>query len=266
MPCRSPRLVFGLLRVAMLPAAMLLGAVLLGAMLLSAVPAAAQVVSDRPGFWNGAYTVAPGRVQAEAGYALDALSDAQEAVHELGQLVVRVGVTERLEARALVGSYVAGTDTTDGGYTGAALGAKLSLAERPTWSLSAEASATLPTATGGFDTGDDRARPEARLLFDGALGRSLTLSVNVGASAFATGAADAEVLAIPALTVALTPTTSAYVGYAGSYRDDAPDSHFAEAGATLLARPDVQLDLNTGYRLDDAASRLFVGVGVAYLF
>ena len=124
---------------------------------------------------------------------------------------------------------------------------------------------------------DDRARQTLTLAADGALGEGLTLSINAGASFFwSEGDAErdrqVEYLFIPTLTVDVTETTSAYVGYAGFYSDDsqrldAENTNVVEAGVTVLATSNTQLDVNGGLRVDDNVdSQFFLGIGLAQRF
>jgi len=230
---------------------------------LSLVPSvSAQISADRPGFGDGTTTVAPGTFQAELGYAFNGNGLNSQ---ELGQLLLRYGVTPALELRGGVGSYVINESPFDDGYAGTSVGAKLRLVRTATSALSGVATLGLPTGTGAFDTPDDRARQTLKLAFDGALGEGLTLSVNGGASFFYTDDSAVEWLFIPTLSFGLTEATGAYVGYAGFY-DDGPNANWVEGGLTFLANPDTQLDVNTGLRVDDNGNDFFLGVGVAHRF
>ncbi|MEF8940074.1 MAG: transporter [Salinivenus sp.] len=237
-------------------------ALLVAATLSLAPSASAQISADRPGFGDGTATVAPGTFQAGLGYAVNGNGVTS---HELGQLFLRYGVTDALELRGGVGSYVAIESPFDNGYNGTGVGAKLRLFQNETSALSGVATLGLPTGTGAFDTVDDRARQTVKLAYDGALGEGLTLSVNGGASFFYTDDSAVEWLFIPTLSFGLTETTGAYVGYAGFY-DDGPNANWVEGGLTLLANPDTQLDVNTGLRVDDNGDDFFVGLGVAHRF
>lgn len=240
-----------------LPAALLL-------LLAAGLPlsADAQIAADRPGFGDGTATVAPGTFQAGLGYAFNGNGINSQ---ELGQLFLRYGVTDALELRGAVGSYVINESPVDDGYAGTGVGAKLRLFQNETSALSGVATLGLPTGTGAFDTPDDRARQTLKLAFDGALGEGLTLSVNGGASFFYTDDSAVEWLFIPTLSFGLTDDVGAYVGYAGFY-DDGPNANWVEGGLTLLTSPDTQLDVNTGLRVDDNGDDFFVGLGVAHRF
>jgi hypothetical protein len=229
-------------------------------------PATAQISADRPGFGDGTTTIAPGTVQAGLGYAFNGNGLNS---HELGQLLLRYGLTNGVEVRGGVGSYVINESPADDGYAGTAVGAKVRLFRNDLTALSGVATLGLPTGTGAFDTSDDRARQELKLAFEGALGEDITFSVNGGASFFYnSGVQDdraVEWLFIPTLSFSVTETTGAYVGYAGFY-DDGPNANWVEGGVTYLYNTDTQLDVNTGLRVDDNGDDFFLGVGVARRF
>lgn len=226
----------------------------------------AQISADRPGFGDGTTTVAPGTFQAGLGYAFNGNGINN---HELGQLLLRYGVSDRIEVRGGVGSYVVVESPFDNGYSGTSVGTKVRLAQTDVWTLSGVGSVSLPTGTGVFDTRDDRARQEVKLAFDGALGETITLSVNGGASFFYSAGVQneraVEWLFIPTLSFGVTESTGAYVGYAGFYNEFV-NRNWVEGGITFLPNSDTQLDVNTGLRLDEASDGFFLGLGVARRF
>jgi len=226
------------------------------------VGAHAQITSDRPGFADGTATVAPGRVQGEGGYALNRAGGA--TAHEVGQVLLRTGVTDRLEARGGVGAYV--VTEGDDGYDGASLGAKLTALEASKAALGGIATTTLPIGT--TPGAADRARPTVKLVFDAALSDRLAIGVNSGASFFYSSGAqnerDPEGLFLAALGGSLTGSVDAFVGYGGFY-GKTDNRSWVEGGVTVLATPDTQLDVNGGVRVyGNADSPFLLGEGVAY--
>ena len=243
------------------------------------------VTSDRPGFSNAAATVSQGTFQAELGYDLSQNTTGEEALstHSLGLLLLRYGVTDRIEFRANVGSIgfdeqvqgpglippQEGDTELESGYNGAALEAKIKLFENATTTVSGFSSTSVPLSTGPFESADDRSRQTLALLLDGALGQNITLTVNGGANFFwdAGLQEDREVAAlfIPTLSFAIDDQAGAYVGYFGQYRDTV-NTNFVEGGFTYLVSPNTQIDLNGGFRVDDNEDGFFVGVGLSQRF
>jgi hypothetical protein len=233
---------------------------------MTPLSSSAQISADRPSFGDGTATVRPGTFQAGLGYAFNGNGLNS---HDLGQLLLRYGVTDALEVRGGVNSYVVNESPVGNGYVGSGIGAKLNLLETETSALSGVATVSLPTGTGVYDTIDDRARQEVKLAFDGALGEGLTLSMNGGASFYySAGVQDdraVQWLFIPTLSVDVTDTVGAYVGYAGFY-DEGSNENWVEGGLTFLSSLDTQFDVNTGLRVDENANDFFVGLGVAHRF
>ena len=245
------------------PRVSLLRAALLLAMLVGLAPEAtrAQFAPDRPGLGDGSSVVNPQTVQAEMGYALNDNDGFTQ--HELGQLLLRYGVNGFLELRGGINSYVF-TDANDG-YSGTSVGAKVRLWRSELAQLSGVATTDLPTGTGRFSARDDRARQELKLAFDGALGSGLTLSVNGGLRFFYTDNAQTEWLFIPTLSTSLSARTGFYVGYGGFYAENA-NANFVEAGLTYLTGPNTQVDVNTGFQVDEGSDAFFLGLGLAHRF
>jgi hypothetical protein len=231
------------------------------AFLLAPDTAAGQnpISADRPGFGDGANPLTSQTFQIELG-AVGANADfGTEA--EVGQVLLRYGVTDFLELRGGVGSVAFDAPETE--YTGTSLGGKLRLLQSPLSTLSVVSTWDLPTGTGAFDA--DNVAQTLKLAYDGALGEDLGVSVNAGASLPYADNADLSYLFIPTLSFAITDRIGGYVGYAGFYTDG-PNTNFVEAGVTLLSSPDTQLDVNTGLQLDENRDAFFLGLGLAHRF
>ncbi|HKY61551.1 MAG TPA: transporter, partial [Gemmatimonadota bacterium] len=63
----------------------------------------APLVTDRPDFTESAVTVPRGDVQLESGYTFTRSDEEDE--HSLGEVLARIGLVERLEARIGFGSH-----------------------------------------------------------------------------------------------------------------------------------------------------------------
>jgi len=249
-------------------------------------PAAqAQISSDRPGFSNSAATVSQGTFQTELGYSFlntaDVFGDESQTTHNVGELLLRYGVTDAVELRAGVGSLqfvetVDGTSpgetTYESGYFGPTIEAKARLLQTSTTTVSAFSQTLIPVRTGIYDDSflDDRARQSLALLFDGSLGEGLSLTLNAGSNFFWSAgdefsSRDATAFFIPTLSIGINDQAGAYVGYYGEYTKDV-NTNFVEGGFTYLVSRDTQIDINTGYRIDENADQFFVGVGLAQRF
>ena len=219
----------------------------------------APIATDRPGFGDGASPVTAGTAQVELGGAV-ANDDFQTNV-EVGQVLLRYGIGNVFELRGGVGSVA--LDAPDTEYTGTSIGGKLRLLHTPLSTLSVVSTWDLPTGTGVFDA--QHVAQTLKLAYDGALGEDLGLSINAGASAPYVDGADLSYLFIPTLSFDIADRVGGYVGYAGFYTDG-PNTNYVEAGATLLSSPSTQLDVNTGFQIDESRDAFFVGLGLAHRF
>lgn len=219
----------------------------------------APLSADRPGFGDGATPVAAETYQVELGAA--AANDDFGANGEIGQLLLRYGVTDVFEIRGGVGSLALGGPSIE--YTGTSVGGKVRLLRSPRSALSVVSSWDLPTGSGAFEA--DNVSQTLKLAYDGALGTDLALSINAGASAPYTSGADLSYLLIPTLSFDITEPVSGYVGYAGFYTTGL-NTNYVEVGATILSSPNTQLDFNTGLQLDQYRGVFFAGIGLAHRF
>ncbi|MFN2421130.1 MAG: transporter, partial [Gemmatimonadota bacterium] len=96
---------------------------------VSSMNAQGPLVTDRPDFTESAAVVGTGRVQLEGGATWTDLGDSDELA--LGEILVRIGLHDRLEFRVAPNSYtrVDGPDSDVEGLEDPSLGAKWLLAE-----------------------------------------------------------------------------------------------------------------------------------------
>lgn len=243
-----------------------LSVVLLVAILLGCVgrpPAFGQIGADRPGFADGAVTMEDATLQAELGYAMQQNGS---RAHEIGQVLLRGGLTDRIELRGRMGSF----RVTDGdaGYEGAAVGTKIGVFETRSANVGLLSMTALPVGTTAGAL--DRVRQELIVAFTGAFPGGVVMSVNAGSRFFySTGARNdrsSDGLFIPTLAFGLSESIGAFLGYAGFY-GQAENRNWVEGGVTILTSADTQIDVNGGVRVDgNADSPVFVGVGIARRF
>lgn len=233
--------------------------------------AADPLQTDRPDFTEGVATVTPGRFQLEGGYTFTRAGPDRE--HTIGELLVRLGVAPRLEARIGVNSYAV-VDAPGGvveGLEDVSVGAKVRLVQPGSGApggapeLSALASLTLPTGAEGI--GADEAQPAVLLAASWALSERLALGTNLGYENVAeSGERVDQGFGSAALGVGLTGSLGAFLEWFAVFPEGAEREalHFLDAGLTLGVGPDAQLDARAGVGLDAAGPSHFAGVGVAW--
>lgn len=232
----------------------------------SSALAQSSIAADRPGLGIGSATMSVRDAQVELGYSY-AEEDGRR-LHNLGELLLRYGVTSSFELRGGIGSYgiVVSPPGTEGGYKGPNLGTKVRLHDGPLSTMSAAAILNLPVQTRGFDRNDDRLRQTLVLTFEGALGSNLSLLANAGPSFFYSGDDTAtEALFTSTLNMNLGGNWGSYVGYGGFFRAGA-NTNLVEGGLIYLASLNTQLDLNAGLEVDTNGGDFFVGLGLAHRF
>jgi hypothetical protein len=239
----------------------LLGAALLMAPVTARGQDAAELVSDRPDFTESAVAVAPGRVQLEAG--VTTTRDEGESARELGEVLVRVGMTEGLELRLGLGSWVDAGEAE--GWDGGSLGLKAQLLE--SWGRRPALAVLIGTSTplGDEEVADESWQPEAKLALGWELGEALELGVNAGYARPGEGETRFDQAQWSA---ALGWGATERLGFfleAFGFDQEAPEGEatsYLDAGATWLVGPDLQLDVRFGRGLNDEAADWFAGTGV----
>lgn len=217
---------------------------------------------DRPGIGNGSFITPKGMLGLEAGFQFSN-SDFNEQ-YEAGQLLLRYGVNEKLELRALMGSYTSvdqeliGGSRSYSGFQDMGVGVKYNLLsgdEKP--SISALAELSLPVGSDEFTS--DEFVPSLGLLADHALNENLSISSNLGYS-FSVGNVDDSWLFTLTPGFAISDNTAGYLGYAGMYYGGF-EQHWVEGGLTFGLNSGIQLDVNFGYDTENEIT--FLGAGFA---
>jgi len=218
--------------------------------------------SDRPGIGNGSFITPKSALGLEAGvqYSNSEIIDQ----FDIGQLLLRYGLSNKLEIRASLGSYsTLKTDfrsesNTFDGFQDIGFGLKYNLISgdgKP--SISALAEVSLPVGS-EFFTNEDTV-PTIGLLADYSLTDRFGISSNIGYSFRTENVNDSWLLTItPGFSI--TSTVGGFLGYAGNYFAGY-EQHWVEGGFTVSLENGVQLDGNFGF--DTENDTVFLGAGFA---
>ncbi|HEX7019903.1 MAG TPA: transporter [Gemmatimonadaceae bacterium] len=238
----------------------------------SAAPLHQPLITDRPDYTESVDVVPAGHAQAEGGYTLTRTDGATQRT--FGELLVRVGVSDRAELRADLGSYATG-DGVGGSYQGfddVGVGAKIRLADgggarsaRPAVSLLV--GTTVPSGARALRA--PHAAPEVKLATDWTLHDGWSLTTN---AVYALEPGDAPA-GTPWLSASLghdlTDQFSAYVeGYAhGSDAAHRGTTAVVNGGFAYRITDDLQLDVRSGSRayasIGPVRGSYFFGAGLA---
>jgi hypothetical protein len=225
--------------------------------LLPAMVEAQELTSDRPDFTESVVVVK--RVQLESGYTMTRAGGYTR--HAVGELLLRLGVMQRLELRLSANSYVLtrGPLFETNGIEDAGIGAKLSLTPRSALIVSA----SIPT--GSSSETSDGIAPDVLLALEQPLGETVGLGMNLslasepGVAGRNTSASGSIVLGADAGT-----RTGLFAELYGTRVLDGPlrdHTVFADAGVTRSITADLQLDARIGRRLN-GGDEWYFGVGL----
>ena len=256
---------------------------------LGLCPATAQAEAprdfcpDRPGLGTPPCTIDPGHFAVELGLAdwtLDRSVDTRTDTIEAGQWLVRVGLTDSLEAQLgwTAFGHLRERDRTTGAVARASGIGDLTVALRQNlanpdgsgFSLAVMPYATLPTGTEAIGAGDWTAGVLVPLSYELGGGVQLGLTAQVEAAADADG--DGRHLAYGAVAGVALPLSDALgiTAEVAATRDDDPSGHATEwlAGlsAAWMAGEGLQLDAGVNLGLDSSAADLQLYLGVAKRF
>jgi hypothetical protein len=227
----------------------------------SRLEAQQSLVTDRPDFTESASVVGPGHVQLEGGATFTRSADSDEIT--LGEVLVRIGVDERLELRAAANSYarIEGADGDAEGLEDPALGVKWLLHEGQQGAAALLVATSVPV--GDDEVGSDAWQPEMRL----ALGRdagNAALGANLGWEWRKDDRRRHVGLASFTLGLPLGERSGVFLeAYASAAEGAGGQEVYADAGLTRLLSDDLQIDARVGLGLSEDAADWFVGIGAA---
>jgi hypothetical protein len=223
--------------------------------------AEAQISPDRPGFGDGSTAMSAGRLQVESGYGFGTSGDVSS--HSVGQLLLRYGLTGRIEARGGVGSYVLNDTPLENGYNGTTLGAKAALLQGGPLTASLLATTGLPTGTGTYES--DRVWQDLTLAWGAPVAGPLAFASNVGHQFTYADGLSGETTLTTTLLLSASDRVGIGFGYAGFFTE-ALNRNYLEGGLTYRTAPDTQLDVNWAYQIDGYADELLLGFGISHRF
>lgn len=252
-----------------LPALALIPSVLMA----ETAPINEALISDRPDFTESTSTVPPAHLQLEAGYTFtqDSAAGATERGHALPEALLRIGLSDNIEARiAWEGAII--EDPANGknshGSSDMSLGAKVGLGEISGVNISTIVDMEVPT--GSENRTADRVQPGAKLLWSADINDALAVAGNFNyASRVSDGDRFNEWAASLSFGTAFTDQLGAYLEYFGIYPDSTPVANvesYLNGGVTYLINNDLQLDARIGTGLNDNAADLFSGVGFVWRY
>jgi Putative MetA-pathway of phenol degradation len=230
------------------------------------------LVTDRPDFTESTSIIPRGHFQIEGGYTFTRQGD--EDASSLGELLLRVGAGERVEARFGIGSYgtvdpgVPGSSKLSG-YEDPFIGVKIGLNAsdpellppgRPQMALLLSTSVPV----GSDELTSDEWQPEGKL----ALGWDLTDFFSLSSNLIYGYPSDGDERyhqfgATLSAGFSLTDRLGAFVEAFGFNKESLNGSSttYLDSGLAFRISNDIQLDVRVGAGLDDPSPNWFAGLG-----
>ena len=233
----------------------------------------ASIVTDRPTDSASPELVPRRSFQLELGYKFSRFGGESEApdTHVLPDLLARYGVSRSIEARLVATGWTFRRGDAVAGFNDISLGAKLALAQersaRPQMAVLLDVS--LPVGGRGFTS--DYVIPKILFLGANTLTHRLGLTYNLGTSLVTSSSGTESTTNVDLhYAVALGGSVAGPFTLFGelygavALGSDRVDRHSLQAGTTVLARTNLQLDLRAGIGLVANEPRWLAGVGVAF--
>jgi hypothetical protein len=221
------------------------------------------LVGDRPDFTESTETIAPRRVQLEAGATAE---QGDLDVLTIGETVIRIGLARRWELRVGANSWVSVDSPSgdDSGFDDPSLTAKVRFnPDDERLAVGLLFGSTL--ALGDDDVGAPDEQPVVKLLLGGEFSPRLAWGANAGyVRASESGGRFDQLSGSFSLGVGVSERLGAFVEvYGFSEESEGGDtSTYADTGVTYLLSDDLQVDARIGSGIDGNDVDLFLGGGV----
>ncbi len=225
---------------------------------------------DRPDFTEGTGIIPLGRMQVETGYTYSRVED--EGTSALGEILVRVPLGKRVEARIGVGSYdwIGRTGPNGEGYEDPLIGMKVRLNQdadpQTPWRPEVALLFLTTIPVGGHDLTADAWQPTAKLALGWELTKRFSLSSNLNLSNLSDGSRRfSQVAASLSAGYSLTDRWDSFFEVFAFSREAAggPSTRYADTGVAYAVTDNLKLDFRVGYGRD-AEPDYFVGTGAAF--
>jgi hypothetical protein len=226
---------------------------------------------DRPDFTEGTGIVPLGRVQVETGVTYSRVDE--ERTTALGEVLVRVPLSKRVEARIGVGSYdwIHRNGPGSQGYEDPLLGMKVRLNQdtdpQTPWRPEVALLFLTTIPVGGHDLTADAWQPTAKLSLGWELTKRFSLSSNLNLSDLSDGSRRFSQVAVSlSAGYSLTERLDSFFEVFAFSREAAvgPSTRHADTGVAYAVTGNLKLDLRVGLGRNDAQPDYFVGTGAAF--
>ncbi len=244
-----------------------------GAQGQNSTPKEDPLSSGRPGFSTGTSTVAPGRIQFEAGFTANRQGD--ERSYSFGELLVRSGLNDKTELRLAVPSYLRMRDNGNSmsGFGDGSIGFKHKISagsdgfglKNP--KISILGALNVPVGKRKFRSSG--VQPTVKLLVGNNLSSNVSLTTNFIYSYLKDSQRYHEFDASVSLGFSLSERAGSFIEAYGLFPSGGRDnSKFVDGGFTYLLNNNTQIDASMGFGLGNnvGGPDFFYGAGLSHRF
>jgi hypothetical protein len=225
------------------------------------------VSPDRPSFSNGAHIVPVGGVQIEAGMGRSRFGDT--IGYDLGELLLRVGLTSRIEVRAGVPSYLVSRNSgvRSSGADDVRLEGKFLLKSGERGAVALLTTAILPSGT--RSVAEHKFQPGATLISDVNVTKKIVVTTNAGYfRASGAGTRYHSTFGVSTVNFTISNSVQAYSEFYALNHQHGWLRRYAATGITWNVERKTAIDLGAGIGLANHAHGpdRYVSVGISHLF
>jgi len=236
------------------------------------------LATDRPDFTEASSSVGRGVIQLESGYTYtyddDDANDIIRREHSGPEIVLRYGLTDRIEAR-LVWNYLwesnreNGVDQFTDGADDLTVGSKVEITDEEGWIPESAVILHLITPTGGGAFSNHHVESQINYCYGWDLTEETYLAASTGHTTATDDAVDRynQFHQSASVGTSLTEKLGFYIEYFGLYfdgrEDDVPEN-YVDGGFTFQFDYNNQFDIRAGKGLNEAADDFFGGVGMSF--
>lgn len=232
-------------------------------------PLETSIPADRPSFGDNPSLIPKGYFETEGGYQFDNNQDGGHSNAVGSGLVLRAGLTDNLEFRLGWDGYTLSAPGLNGA-SNANVGFKIRVKDETGYAPSLSVLPTVSLPVGNDDVAANKAEPELHFIFGKTITDKFSLSSNLNLAERETNNGNLKLETAFSFSggYGFTDRVGSYLEYYAIFPayGQERDSHVIDGGFTFLTTRRAQLDAYVGTGLNDVASNVYAGVGIAHLF
>lgn len=232
-------------------------------------PITQPVPAERPGFGDNVNLVPMGHFEMEGGFQFDDNQGGGSSYTLPSSLLLRTGLTDNIEFRLGFNGYTFNAPGRDGAGD-ATVGFKIHIHDETTYTPAFSVLPTVSLPTGSHGIGTDKSEPELHFIWSKSLTDNISLGGNVNLAERVNDEGNRKLETAVSVSSGYS-FTDRFSGYAEYYTvmseiHGVRNSDVVDGGFTFLTSERNQLDAYVGTGLNNSASNIYAGLGIAHLF